>query len=80
MIETAHIVPMEAHKENLTRLCQICGRLLSRAHRVTYNCLTYAERLEIAFKVQVSPGVQVEDVHPRKFCNECYKVQSVICK
>ena len=69
---------MEAHKENLTWLCRMFGWLQSRAHHVTYNCLAYAERLEMVFKVQVSHNL--EDIHPRNVCNECYKVQSVIFK
>ena len=69
MIQTAHIVPTEAHKQNLIRLCRIHGRLQSRVHHVTYNCFAYAERLEMAFKVQMSHDL--EDIHPRNLWNEC---------
>ena len=64
---------MEAHVEHLHILCRICGRLHSKSHHVTYKCSEYTERVEMAFKVNMTEDL--EEVHPKNFCNEYYKVQ-----
>lgn len=63
---------MEVHQENLNRLCRICGRLQSRLHHCTHQCSEYTERLEMTFRVNVQEDL--EGVHPKEFCDECYKV------
>ena len=72
------LLNMEAHQTNLTKLCRICAKLLGRnqRYRVTYNCTDYAERLELAFKVQTNEDQ--EEVHPKHFCNACYLVSYII--
>lgn len=65
---------MDQHRENLLHLCRLCGQRYGRNERVTYSTWDYAERLEASMMVNVR--LDNEDIHPKKFCNSCYRVMT----
>ena len=63
-------VELELHSAALAGLCRICGGRLSN-HRVTYECTEHTNGLMGAFLVDISQDKP--DVHPARFCNNCYR-------
>lgn len=61
---------MEYHTQAILKLCRVCGGSLSRSGRVTHSCLQRKADLEKAFDIHID--CDMEDTHPKLFCNSCY--------
>lgn len=60
---------MDHHWQCLENLCRICGSRFSRNTRRSYLCSNYAERLKVAFGVNICNDQK--EVHPKSFCTNC---------
>ena len=64
---------MQHHLECLQKFCRICGTIIV-SHRVTYLCSEHIQGIREGLKVCVE-GDDPE-IHPSKFCNNCYRAIS----
>lgn len=62
---------MEIHQLSLSRLCRVCGLLLTKPKKVPrgYKCTDFQALLRDAFKINVTDDN--ESTHPTHFCQSC---------
>ena len=60
---------MSDHSDCLKKLCRVCGEVISN-QRVTYDC---KEKTENLTTININAVTDNPTIHPRRFCNKCYR-------
>lgn len=61
---------MDQHVECLKNLCRICGTRFSRNTKNPYQCVIYAQQLQLAFGLKINDDSN--EIHPKSFCASCF--------